>query len=304
MTTEPERTDAQLAVVLINYNNEDDTVACLDTLVDQTLDEVLTVVVDNGSDPGSFEHVRERFEFPVYLRNEENLGFTGGNNVGIEYALDAGAEYVLLLNNDTELEPTFLEDLMDAVADLPEEVGVVGPKVHTYDTGELWSAGGSVDPMTGTTAHRTGKGNRYDEPEPVDYVVGAAILVRSAVFEAVGLLDDDFFIYYEETEFCHRAREGGFDVRYVPVSGVYHKESVEYGFSRFREYYFTRNRWLFQWKTRDPVRLAAFVPYYLVRWGLLQVAYLLVVERDLKAARSTALGVLDAVRGRTGRRLG
>lgn len=295
-------TDASLAVILVNYNNETDTVACLETLANQSLDEFLTIVVDNGSEPESLQYVEDRFDFPIYLRNETNEGFTGGNNRGIETALDAGVEYVLLLNNDTEVEPTFLEDLLSAAEERPEDAGILGPMIHSHETDEIWAAGGTIDTLTATTRHRHDSEAAYDDPERVDYVIGAALLVHEEVFRHIGFLDDDFFIYYEETEFCERARDHGWSVWYVPVTGVYHKETNDFEHSAFRAYYFTRNRCLFQRKTKSWHVLAAFYPYYLVRWVLLQTVYLLIAESDTDSAIATVRGGIDALLNKTGRR--
>lgn len=297
MTDTPE-----LAVVLVNYNNEDDTIACLDSLAEQTLDDVLTIVVDNGSDGKSFAHVRDAFDFPVYLQNETNRGFTGGNNTGIEYARDVGAEWILLLNNDTEVEPTFLEEFLAAANDQPDSVGILGPKIHTYDSREIWSAGGTINKWTAETGSLHETDQSVDQPADVDLVAGAALLVRNAVFEDIGLLDDDFFIYYEETEFCARTRTAEWTVRYIPVEGIYHKETTEHSYSAFGEYYLTRNRWLYQQKIAPAHIRAAFYPYYVLRWILIQVAYLLVVERNPSVAKATIKAGLDAIRGQTGKR--
>jgi GT2 family glycosyltransferase len=295
--TVPSNEYPSVVVVIVNWNNEEDTTPCLDCLSEQTYDNYKVVVVDNGSGESSYERLREAHNWPIYLRNEKNRGFTGGNNPGIQWALDDGADWVLLLNNDTKVEPTFLADLVDAAINLSDNAGIVGPKVHTYDSHKLWAAGGEIDRFTGATEHRLEK---CDEPEQVDYVVGAALLARREVFEDIGLLDEDFFIYFEETEFCERARTAGWDVWYVPAEGVYHKESIEFEHSPFRDYYFSRNRYLFQRKTRSTSTLAAFLLYYLIRVGFLQPAYLAVTGNS-RAARETLRGVIDAIRGVTGR---
>jgi GT2 family glycosyltransferase len=127
------------------------------------------------------------------------------------------------------------------------------------------------------------------------------MLVSSAVFEECGLLDEEFFIYYEETEFCRRVYQYGWEIWFVPASGVHHKEGLKYSFSSFREYYLTRNRWLFVRKTQPFHRRLIFYPYFFLRWVLLQVAYLLVVKRNLGAARATVKGAFHAFIGRTGK---
>ena len=293
--------DPTLAVVLVNWNNEDDTAECLDSLETQTYDDFVTVVVDNGSDRSSYEYLRENYEWPVYVRNERNLGFTGGNNAGIREALNRGVDWVFLLNNDTVLREGFLEDLVAAAESLPSTAGVVGPRVHTYEEDELWSAGGDVNPFTGTTRHRTGDERQYGSAEPVDYVVGAALLLRRETIDDVGMLDDEFFIYYEETELCRRTAGAGWGVWYVPVSGVRHKEGLDFEHSPFRAYYLTRNRTLFVRKTQPAVTRAVFYLVYVARWVVAQAAYLVVVERDAAAARETVRGAAHALVGRTGK---
>lgn len=292
----------KLAVILVNYNNEDDTISCLECLDDQSFDDFLTIVVDNGSEPHSYDAVRSRFDFPVYLRNDTNQGFTGGNNRGIEYALDRGAEWILLLNNDTELSPDFLGNFLDAANDLPDGVGIVGPTIHTYGSDEIWSAGGTINRLTATTGSLYETGTLTKRWTEVDLVAGAALLARDSVFETVGLLDEDFFIYYEETEFCARTRRAGWRVAYVPVDGVYHKETTTYSHDTFSEYYLTRNRLLYQQKTAPTHVRLLFYPYYLLRWVLVQSLYLVFVERAHSAARATLRGAVDGIRGRVGKR--
>lgn len=299
------RSTPELAVILVNWNNEGDTADCLDSLEKQSYDDFVTIVVDNGSAPESFEQLHDNYAWPVFIRNEENRGFTGGNNRGITEALNRGCDWVFLLNNDTVVHEEFLANLVTAAKQRPDSTGIVGPKVHTYEGDELWAAGAEINRLTGTTRHRTGAEEQYSAPEQVDYVVGAAMLVRAEVFKEVGLLDDDFFIYYEETEFCLRAAEEGWDVWYVPVSGVEHKESVTFEHSPFRSYYLTRNRVLLANKRcNSPHRKLVFWVVYLLRWVLAQSVYLAVVEDMPDAAYNTLSGGFDAIIGRTGKREG
>ena len=295
------RESPTVVVVLVNWNSEYDTAECLESLAEQTFDDFCVIVVDNGSERTSIGYLMDRFEWPIYLQNEENQGFTGGNNTGIECALELNPEWLFLLNNDTTIEETLIEELVRAATDLPNKAGIVGPLIHTYETHKIWSAGGKVNPITGQSSHRMGSFEEYSQPERVDYVVGAGMLIQTDVFESIGLLDDDFFLYYEDTEFCYRAREAGWDVWYVPISGIYHKDSIDYVFSRLREYYFTRNRWLFIQKTQPMHRRIVFYFYFLIRWVVLQVIYLLCVNRDPPAARATLKGALHALIGNVGK---
>jgi len=298
MTTATE--SPTVAVVLVNWNNEEDTAECLASLAEQTYDDFCVIVVDNGSKQESLDYLTERFEWPVYVRNEDNRGATGGYNSGICESLDRNADYVLLLNNDTAVERSFLADLVDCLDDLPDDAGVFEPAIHTYETGELWAAGADVNPNTGATSHRI-EDRPYDEAERVDYAVAAAVLIDAEVFRDVGLFDTDFFIYYDEPEFCARARNAGWSVWYVPVSGVRHKEGIEYTHAAFHDYYYTRNRWLFVRKTQPLQRRLVFYPYFIIRWVFLQIIYLLFVERKPAAARATLKGALHAIVGKTGK---
>jgi len=296
MTDTPE-----LAVILVNYNNEEDTISCLESINNQTFDKFITIVVDNGSEPRSYDAVRSRFDFPIYLRNDANQGFTGGNNRGIEYALDRDVEWILLLNNDTELAPDFLGNFLDAANDLPNGIGVVGPTIHTYGSDEIWSAGGTINRLTATTGSLHEAGRPTERWTEVDLVAGAALLARAGVFETVGLLDEEFFIYYEETEFCARVRRANWRVAYVPVDGVYHKETTTYSHDTFSEYYLTRNRFLYQQKTAPTHVRVFFYLYYLIRWVFVQSLYLAFVKQTRSAARATLRGAVDGIRGRTGK---
>lgn len=290
-----------LAVVLINYDNESYTIPCLDSLEPQVSDDVEVIVVDNGSEPSSYEAVREAHEWPTYIRLESNEGFTGGNNVAIEHALDAGVEWVLLLNNDTVVEEGFLESFQTEAEDLPPYVGVVGPTVRTYDTGDVWVAGGSlIEPIAKPghyrvpTEHSGAEGGR-----PVDYVNGCSMLVRREVFEDVGYLDEDFFIFFGETEFCVRARRAGWSCRQVAVEGVRHKDSIGYDVNSFRDYYTARNRVHFARKVNPAWMFPVFLLWFLARWGVVQPVYHLLTG-NASVVPATLRGVVDGLRGRTG----
>ena len=166
--------------------------------------------LDNGSTDGSVPAIRDGFPMVTVLENGENLGYTGGNNVGLRYALAQGADYVLLLNNDTVLAPDFLRLLVEA-AESDANVGIAGPTIYYYDRPALiWSAGGAIDERRGQTRmiglDAPDEGQFGTLPREVDFVTGCALLVKRPTMERVGLLDERFFTYYEEGEWCVRAR--------------------------------------------------------------------------------------------------
>ncbi|MEJ2557919.1 MAG: glycosyltransferase family 2 protein [Anaerolineae bacterium] len=212
------------AVIVLNWNGGRDTLDCLASLrrLDYPCCEV--VVVDNGSTDGSTQAIRESFPEVWVIETGANLGFTGGNNVGIRHALDREADYVLLLNHDTEVASDSLTQLVRA-------------------------AEAAIDPQRGQ-AQMVGidepdSGRYGSTPREVDFVSGCALLVRSSVLEQVGLLDERFFAYYEEVEWCIRARRAGYHILSVPEAKVWHKISPgRRAASPVVHYYMTRNRLL------------------------------------------------------------
>jgi GT2 family glycosyltransferase len=222
--------------------------------------------VDNASSDGSVDAVRAAYPQMTLIETGANLGFTGGNNIGIERALKQGADYVLLLNNDTVTAPDMLDLMVNAMEANPS-AGVSGPMIYYYDAPDtIWSAGGSIDWPRGTTSmiglNEDDHGQYGDAPRPVDFVTGCALLARRDVWERAGLLDDRFFMYYEETEWCVRAARAGYGIIHVPGAMLWHKISIEARAASPRTYYYmTRNRLLFLRRSRAGLRT------WLYTWG-------------------------------------
>lgn len=250
------RDDPRVGIVLLNWNQPADTLACLASLRRLEYGPVEVVVVDNGSTDGSPEVLRREFPDVTLIENDSNLGFAAGNNVGIRYLLDRAADYVLLLNNDTEVPPSLLRRLVD-VAESDRRIGIVGPKILYYRPNDvIWSAGGRVDRL-GRPSHL-----RFDEVDDgadqsvqdVDYVTGCALLIKRQAIEQVGALDERFFIYYEEAEWCARVHRAGYRVVYVPQAHMWHKiQQSARNHSRRYLYLMARNRLLYLRCTRASV---------------------------------------------------
>lgn len=244
-----------VSIIVLNYNGREDTLACLRSLEHLTYPNVNVIVVDNASSDGSEDAIRSTFPRMTFIQTGSNLGFTGGNNVGLRYALEQGADYVMLLNNDTIVAPDFV-NLLVKVGESDPSIGVIGPMIYYFDNPEqIWSAGGEIDWRRGLT-NNIGV-NELDQsqfglnPRQVDFVTGCALLAKRAVWEKVGLLDDQFFMYYEETEWCVRANRAGFKIYMAPMAMVWHKISIEARAASPRTYYYmTRNRLLFLRNTR------------------------------------------------------
>jgi GT2 family glycosyltransferase len=244
-----------VVIIVLNCNRKDDTLACLESLQHITYPTFETVLVDNGSTDGSVAAVQAFFPEVAILETGENLGFTGGNNIGMRHALGHGADYILLLNNDTEVAPDFLRRLADAT-ETDSLIGMAGPTIYYHQRPEIiWSAGGAIDWQRGSTRmlglDERDVGQFGSESRPVDFVTGCALLVRRRVLQQVGLLDERFFAYYDETEWCARAARAGFKIVHVPQARIWHKIPPDgRAASPLVHYYMTRNRLLFLRATR------------------------------------------------------
>lgn len=245
----------RILIIILCYNGVDDTLACLASLRSVTTAHDL-LVLDNASQDDTQVRVRAAFPDIPVLDNGDNLGFAAGNNIGLRYALEHGYEYALLLNNDTEVAPDFLEHML-AVAESDPQIGVVGPKIVYHERPDLiWSAGGEIDWRRGICTLRNGAADdpAFGRAADVEFVTGCAFLVKRAVLERAGLLDERFFMYFEETEWCVRITRAGFRIVYAPEALVLHKIPLNARFDKeYLAYYMTRNRLLFLRATRAPL---------------------------------------------------
>lgn len=298
-----------VSIVVLTWNQRDLTLDCLASLadLDYPAGRLQVIVVDNGSADGTAQAIRDHYPSVTVLENDENLGFAEGNNVGIRHALQGPADYVMLLNNDTVVDPSVLNELL-AVTEPDTTVGIVGPKILYFDQpGVIWCAGNQVGWRRGEVirlqAEQPDKGLN-ELPQEVDYVTGCAICLRRQVIEQVGLIDSRFFIYYEETDLCMRARAAGWRILYVPRARLWHKVSAAMGStSPATAYYMTRNVLLFLAKNR---RGLARLRYLVLAGGrnLVAVAAYTVKShggRRLPNRNARVLALRDAVLGRWGK---
>lgn len=256
-----------VSIVTINYNQASVTHECLETLRDLTYEPVEVLVVDNGSELGQADWLQEHHPEAQVVDHPTNDGFAGGNNVGIRRA---SGDMILLLNNDTLVPPGFLEPMVDAMTTHPD-VGILSPKIRFHDSGRRIQYAGStaINPYTGRSTN-VGYGEKddgqYDTSGYTELGHGAAMMIRRDVFETIGLLDETYFLYYEEHDFTERAKRAGYRVYYEARTHVLHKESTSVGkASPLKAYYMTRNRLLY---LRRNVTGLAFVTSVLVFWLL------------------------------------
>ena len=221
----------RVAVILLNWNNYSDTKACLESLAASTYPDLTVVVADNGSADGSGERLAEEFPGHVHVQTGANLGFARGCNVGIRQALtDATVRYVVLLNNDCEVTPGWLEPLV-AAAEADPKVGAVSGKVLMAEN-RLWYAGGHVRVWRGGLYAR-GLGDidrgQYDTPEDVGFVTGGLVLIPRRVLETVGLLPEEYFFGFEEYDYSVTVMRAGYKLRYEPAGVVHHRVGGSHG---------------------------------------------------------------------------
>lgn len=219
-------------VVILNWNRKEDTLACLRSLEPVWGDRTKGVVVDNGSTDGTPAVVRAAYAGVEVIETGVNLGFTGGNNVGLLHALERGADYILLLNNDTIVDPLFLSEML-AVATASDRIGFVSPKIYFLDPPDLlWFAGAWFLTWAGygrVTGYRRRDRGRYDRVREIDRPCGCALLVSRSVCHEAGLLDPGIFLYFDEVEWALRARNHGFKAYIAPKAKVWHKVSSSVG---------------------------------------------------------------------------
>jgi GT2 family glycosyltransferase len=226
-------------IILVHWNGKDVTLDCLASLANVRYSPFRTLVVDNASTDGSVERIRSAFPEIEVLSLPENRRFAGGSNAGIRHALTHGAEFVVLLNNDTTVDAGFLDRMIEAFSTY-QDTGLVAPKIYYHDQPNvLWYAGGDISFWTGTMRHvgiREPDRGQYDTSRETGYATGCCMLTTRGVIERIGLLDESYFMYTEDADWSMRARRGGYRVLYEPRAKVWHKISVSAGghLSRFK----------------------------------------------------------------------
>ncbi|MCK6542290.1 glycosyltransferase family 2 protein [bacterium] len=225
-------------VIILSYNGRHLTEACVRSCLDSDFTSFTIVLVDNASPDGSGDYLKEKFSSEIhsgkikYIGNEANLGFAGGNNVGIQYALDNNADAVLLLNNDTVMDKKCLTYLSEGLAHYPQ-AGILGPKIYYFEPNDqIWFAGAEFKLYKGTARHigiREKENLQYEEAKTCDYITGCAMLIRRDVFKSVPGLNTSYHMYSEDVDFCFRAKQAGFELMYIPQAKIWHKISASTG---------------------------------------------------------------------------
>lgn len=241
--------------VVLNYNRRQDTLACLASLAASTYKNLKIIVLDNSSTDGSMKAISAAFPEVEVFRLQENRGYAGNNNVGISIAMAEGANWVLVLNEDTILDPNCVSRLV-AAGEADPAIGVVGPTVYHFDEPCVIQSAGGVMGRYWESLHLAQNEldrEQFRDPHDVDWISGCGIMVRNKVIEQVGMIDERYFYYWEETEWCIRASRAGWRIVNVPQARLWHKGvKRDYQPKPMVTYYATRNRLMTLAKHKAP----------------------------------------------------
>jgi len=264
----------KLSLVILHFINQELTDQCLESVgkLNRKGFELQTIVVNNNPQE-NLKDLEKKFSDFVFIETGKNLGFTGGNNLGIKQALGGKADWIFVVNNDTILDKDLIVQLIK-VGESDEKIGILGPKIffapgyefhkERYKPNErgkvIWYAGGLIDWQNVLASHQgvneVDKG-QYEEQIETDFISGCAMMVKREVFEKIGLLDEKYFLYLEDNDFCQRAKRAGFNLVCAPKAKLWHANAGSSAVGGpLQDYYITRNRMLFgfryaPWRTKS-----------------------------------------------------
>lgn len=250
----------KIGIVIVNYNGEKYQNDALKTIYESSYQNLEVVIVDSGSKDNSIEMAKKDYPQAHYLVQGENVGVARGNNIGIRYAVDElHVDYILLLNNDIELD----KDTIRLLADNASPGTITVPKIYYYEPHDmLWFAGGALVWEKGESEHwgnfETDCG-KYDIQKEITYSPTCCMLIHKGVFEKIGMIDETVFMYFDDTDFCARANRAGIKLLYVPKAVMWHKVSSAGGGadSKVQVYYMTRNKLYYMNKYKEELRFPA-----------------------------------------------
>ena len=294
----------EVYIIVLNWNGKDDTIECIKSLQKINYSNYKIVVVDNGSEDDSVSEIKKQFSEVRIIENKKNLGFAGGNNVGIKYAIDNGADYVLLINNDTTVEENFLSELIE-MGESDKKIGILGSKIYFYsEPNRIWFAGGKVNWLKNKGTHiglDQTDDEQYDRTKETDYLTGCCLLIKREVVEKIGVLAEDYFLYYEDTDFSLRTKNIGYKCIFVPRSKIYHKisRSTKPGSSNYI-YYHTRNGLVLAKRNGSLLNKIVLYPYCAYLF-LKQIIKIIFIPQKKEWAFAVLRGEKDFLLGKMGK---
>ena len=231
-------TESSVYLIVLSYNGRQLTLDCLSSVLKLNYKNFIVVVVDNASADDSVESIRKEFSQEcdtgklILIESTTNLGFAGGNNLGVKYAFEKNADYIVLLNNDTVVDKGLLENMIP-ICESDPRIGIAGPKIYYQDPpNQIWFAGGEIKLYKGQSQHigiRQKDTGQFNTVRECDYITGCAMLIKRRVIEQIGYLDTTYPMYSEDADFCFRATQQGVTIIYIPTGLVWHKISAAAG---------------------------------------------------------------------------
>lgn len=288
----------KVGVVIVNWNDLENTRDCLKSLLNQRYRDLEIIVIDNGSKDGSADLLQEEFQGLTIIRLSENTGFVGGNNYGIRIGLKRKCSYFLLLNNDTVVDSNLIGEMIKVTSSNPR-CGIVTPKIYYFEKPNRIQSAGSLFSLWSGIAQMRGRKNldygQFDKVEEVPYGSGCALLIKTELINSIGLMDEVFFAYAEDIDWSIRARNAGYSILYAPLAKVWHKE--DFGWRKkhnqsLRFYLSSRNGLLLMHKHGKWFQWFSFVPNYLINW----IGRFIIIAIFRKDGRS-ALAALEGIIG-------
>lgn len=301
----------KVSIIILNWNGWQDTLECLESLAKITYQNYEVVVIDNNStneSPAKLKNENEKLKtngknFKL-IENKDNLGFAGGNNPGIKYTIENKSDYILLLNNDTIVDPGFLEKLVKT-GESDQSFGIIGPKIYyETDRNRIWFGGGHFSWLGGGRHLEFDKTDNkpFDETiKEINFMTGCCFLIKREVIEKIGLMNEDFFLYYEDTEWSLRAGESGYKIIYSPGAHIWHKvsRSVKPKTNPIVHYYHIRNALLLS-KLRAPKIIAGFVYIWSAFCYFKQIIKIIFFPAKKEIAKMIIKGIEDFYAGKFG----
>ena len=260
----------KVSIIVLNWNGLKDTTECLESVRNLDYKNFNVIIVDNTSTDDSADRLKGDFPEITLLKNDKNLGFAGGNNVGIRYALEQGAQYVWLLNNDAVTEEDTLSKLIDT-ANITPKIGLLSPLVCHYGQPAKIQFCGSFIDWNNYTFPQEGDFKHNDrEPAANMSLWGTALLIKRALIEDIGYLNERFFAYWEDHDYSMRSAKAGYENKVEPSARVFHKNCFVYNGNNGERresyfYYMARNEYLFFTQNTSAMRKISFIRKYLLR---------------------------------------
>lgn len=294
----------KISIIILQYNNSRDTIRCLNSVKELGYSNYEVIIVDNASSVNHVDTIRDLLKNlspkTYHLKPiTSNSGYSGGNNIGIKQALENGADYVFILNPDTTIEKNILTKLVETTESDPK-IGILGPTIN--ENGKT-VYGGQIQWLKPELVHSINPplNTKYLILNTKKYIPGAAILIKRRVIEKIGLLDERYFLYFEDADYCERAKRVGYKLAIVPEALVYHKppsSTFSLGTPLLLRYHY-RNAHLFNWKN-GPVWVKLVLPFwsfFIIIKQLLKIAF---APSKREISRAILVGVVDFYKGRFG----